>query len=384
MSAFKRFILSVLFLFMALMQGQTFTHSGYLYGGNGVGISGIPVSLYKRTATTTFTSNLTVRIFSTHAGNGSTTQYSQYPSTLEEMDRCFNTAYSNTVLKWTGTLPATTALNWNSSNQLSALGAAVPNGGEFFSTEVTGTFVPKETGTYYFGVNSDDGGDILIDNTLVTSYYGGHGMSGPVYGGIYLNAGQSYAFKARMQEYGGGEGLAVVWRRPSQPYYTLQTDELGGTSSTSYSSWAVVSTSTTNTSGYYAFNVATGTGDEFYFTFSAPGLPALTNTDAQEANKYVLDKSLIKSKDYYRFDTNNDSRFTVSDVYSIFAKKNGILGAFQATPSTKILTASQWSIVNSSTSDLRSTYPGVQNITISNPTSGGTSNFYLLKVGYTN
>lgn len=171
--------------------------------------------------------NLGVKIFRTHAGNGSTSQYANYPGTLTEMDKLFSTAYSNTTLHWSGTMAISTALNWAGSNMLTSAGATVPGSGDYFSMEVSGTFTPVETGTYTFGVNSDDGGDIVINGSLVVSYYGGHGMGGPMYGSVYLTAGTAYAFKARMQEYGGGEGLAVVWKRPSQGSYTLQPTELG-------------------------------------------------------------------------------------------------------------------------------------------------------------
>lgn len=384
MNTFNKFILSILILFTSYMVGQTFTHSGTIFGGNGVGISGVPVSLFKRTTTTTVAANVTVKVFSTHGGNGNTSQYGPYPNNLTEMDNLFNTANSLTVLRWSGTMALSNALSWTNANQLSSFGATVPNGGEYFAVEVTGIFTPKETGVYWFGVNSDDAGDIVINNTLVTSYYGGHGMSGPIYGSISLIAGQSYTFKARMQEYGGGEGLAVVWKRPSQNFYTIYADELGGTTTTTTSAWALTSTLTTNTSGVYSFNVASGAGDEFYFTFSTPSLPALSNLDAQEAAKYVVGNSTIRSRDYYRFDTNNDSRFTVSDVYSIFARRNGILSNFQSTPASRIFTPTQWNSINTSTNDTRVSIPGVQTITVNNPTSGGTSNFYLIRVGYTN
>ena len=175
----------------------------------------------------TFGQNLNVKVFSTHYGNGNTSQYTAYPSPQSEMDKCFNTAYAATTLRWSGTMDMNTCLNWNSWTTLYYAGATIPNNGEFFSVEVTGIFTPVETGTYWFGVNSDDGGDILINNNLVVSYYGGHGMGGPIYGSVNLIAGTAYNFKARMQEFGGGEGLAVVWRRPSQGSFSLQGTELG-------------------------------------------------------------------------------------------------------------------------------------------------------------
>jgi hypothetical protein len=172
-------------------------------------------------------SNITnVKIYSTHGGNGSTSQYGQYPTITSDFDKLFNTAYSNTTLAWEGTMAGTTSLNHSSYVTLTNAGATVPNGGDFFSVEVSATFIPAETGTYSFGVNSDDGGDVFIGGSLVTSYYGGHGMSGPVYGNVSLTAGIKYSFRARYQEYGGGEGLIVVWKRPSQGTYSFQSSEL--------------------------------------------------------------------------------------------------------------------------------------------------------------
>ena len=46
-------------------------------------------------------------------------------------------------------------------------------------------------------------------------------------------AGTQYTIMARMQEFGGGDGLAVAWRRPSQNSYSIQPDEIV-TNSTSY------------------------------------------------------------------------------------------------------------------------------------------------------
>ena len=122
---------------------------------------------------------------------------------------------------------ATTCLNFTAWTTMTNAGASIPNNGDFYSVEVSGVFTPVETGTYFFGINSDDGSDLIINGTLVTSYYGGHGMGGYQIGSISLVAGTSYTFTARMQEYGGGDGMAVVWRRPSQGAYSLQPAELG-------------------------------------------------------------------------------------------------------------------------------------------------------------
>ena len=151
----------IILLFTNTLLGQ-FTYSGYIYNGNATGAINVPIKLYKQTSTTTANQNTSVRIFKTHNSNGSTNQYAQYPSTRSEMDRCFNTAYSNTVLYWSGTVSGAYSLNWNSYGTLVTGGASIPNGGEYFSAEVTFTFTPKETGTYTFGLTSDDGGDLWL------------------------------------------------------------------------------------------------------------------------------------------------------------------------------------------------------------------------------
>ena len=364
--------------------GQTFTYSGNIYGSNSTGISGVPVYLYKRTTTTTANANTTVRTFKTHASNGSTSQYAQYPMTRAEMDKLFNTAYSNTVLWWTGTVSAAYSLNFNAASTLTAGGASVPNGGDYYSTEVTFVFTPKETGTYSFGLTSDDGGDLwLMGYGNVIEWYGGKGTGQYLYGNVNLTAGTAYTFIARMQEYGGGDGLLVYWKRPSQAGYSLQTDEVGTTTTTT-SAWALQATSTTSALGAYSFSTPSGTGVEFYITFvpPTPTVPALL--DGTSTNSIVIGNTAIKSVDYFRYDVNGDNRFTVSDTYSILARKSGLISAFTPTPLSRIFNSTEWSTINLSTANLKVSYPGLQSVTINSPVSGGISNYYIFRLGNTN
>lgn len=366
-----------------LSNAQTFTYSGNIYGSNAIGLAGVPVSLYKRTTTTSVVANLTTKIFSTHNGNGNTSQYGTYSTTVSNMGYFVNTAYSNTSLRWSGLVAATTCLNWSSWSVLSNAGLTIPNSGEYFSEDVTATFIPKETGTYSFGITSDDGSDLLINGSLITSQYGGHGMGSYSYGTISMVAGTSYTFEARMQEYGGGEGLAVVWKRPSQGNYSLQTDEIG-TATTTTSAWALQTTSTTSALGAYSFSTPSPTGTEFYIAFTVPTPPVPTLSDGTTCNSIVVGNTAFKAIDYYRFDVNGDNRFTVSDTYSILAKKSGLLSAFTPTPVSRIFTTTDWSTINPSTANLKATYPGVQTITINTPTSGGSSDYYISRLGNTN
>ena len=71
--------------------------------------------------------------------------------------------------------------------------------------------------------------DLFINDVNVANHYGGHGINGlgSHTGTIELVSGESYSFRARMQENGGGEGLRVFWRKPSESSgWNIYTDEL--------------------------------------------------------------------------------------------------------------------------------------------------------------
>jgi hypothetical protein len=128
-----------------------------------------------------------------------------------------------------GTYDAGTLLNWSYWNMLTNKGIAVPNGGDRFSVVVSGFFTPEESGVYTFTCEGDDGVDLFIGGVNVANNYGAHGIAGlgSHTGTITLTAGTKYSFRARMQENGGGEGLLVFWRRPSESSgWNLNTAEI--------------------------------------------------------------------------------------------------------------------------------------------------------------
>jgi type IV pilus assembly protein PilY1 len=162
-----------------------------------------------------------------------------------------DTLFTNATLKQTGssTLPTWNSgennvpnvLNWMDTTTLASVtGVAVPNSGEHFATMVSGTFTPAETGEYRFTVEGDDAVDLFINGVLVAHHYGAHGTEalGTHTGTITLTAGQAYTFRARQQERGGGDGLRVFWRKPSQSGSSLwfqDGTELGGSAGNGHS-----------------------------------------------------------------------------------------------------------------------------------------------------
>ena len=157
-------------------------------------------------------------VYSTHAGNGSTTQYPSNAGTKADMDNIFNTNNSNTTLVKTGKTNSSKILDWQSSTELNTLGITPPNSGVFFAIKVQGTFIPLESGTYYITLESDDASDLFINGNAIISTYSGQAVPalGTHTGSISVTAGQKYFFEARMQQGGGGYGMRMFWKSPVQ------------------------------------------------------------------------------------------------------------------------------------------------------------------------
>ena len=103
-------------------------------------------------------------------------------------------------------------------------------------------------------------------------------------------------------------------------------------------------------------------------------------SDAQFFNQKVLNQNFV-SKDYYRMDINQNGILTITDVYLNYLKIVGLNFPI-GTPTYRMFTSTQWNIINTSTNNLTSTYPGVQSLTITNPSAGGNTNLYLIRTGY--
>jgi hypothetical protein len=163
----------------------------------------------------------------TYYTQGSTTN----PTTEAGLDALFNTATVNPTVTFNATGIYTETISWGDTTSLSGAGGITKTKPAYlradnYSWMVEGYILAPETGTYTFGVDGDDACDIHVNGVNVANSYGGHGFysvwSGGVSGAntqksgtISLSAGQYYTFRARMQDGGGGDGIQVGWRKPS-------------------------------------------------------------------------------------------------------------------------------------------------------------------------
>ena len=162
--------------------------------------------------------------------------------------------------------------------------------------------------------------------------------------------------------------------------YVLEFDYIND-----YTPWSLYKTVYTDSNGKYTISETTTPATEWYFVIDTPTpVTSLLYSDAYGANTKAISR-IFTSLDYYRYDVNNDGRINISDTYYIFMKKLGRLPTWGASlPNKRLFTSTEYTTINSSTSDLRSTYVGSQSITITSPVSGGSSNYYLVNTGYSN
>ena len=117
-------------------------------------------------------------------------------------------------------------INFTSQSHLESVTGNVSD--DNFSVSVSGYFIPQETGTYTFTCEGDDGVFFLLNGSVVASHPGGHGTQsiGNHTGTESLTAGTKYTLNAYMQERGGGIGLRIFWKTPSNSSWTIHASEI--------------------------------------------------------------------------------------------------------------------------------------------------------------
>ena len=162
--------------------------------------------------------------------------------------------------------------------------------------------------------------------------------------------------------------------------YVIEFDYVVG-----FTAWVLHQTVYTNSLGYYSFSQSTNPSTEWYIQIDIPTpTTTISNNDAISANNKVISRT-FNSLDYYRYDVNNDGNINITDVYRIYMRISGRFSTWGGSlPNTRLFTSSQYNTINTSTSDLRSTLPGTTSITITSPTSGASSSYYLINTGYSN
>ena len=326
-------LIHIFILFYFTAYTQTFTHSGYVYNANEIGIPNIPVKVYKRT-----TPNL--------QGFTQQTNYNGHSY--------YRSIYTDS---WLGAKAACEAMN----GHLVTMGSQAENDFVFntWPSGWIGFYQNKNLPSY----SEPYGAWVWVDNTPVTytKWNGGEPNDA---------GGEDYA-----QFVGGGfwnDLPSGVWLN-----YVLEFDYIVTTSS-----WSLVTTVVTNAQGQYNINLPTNPSIEWYLEIGGLVLPSLTANDVQNVLNTIITNS-VNAKKYYLQDVNNDSKITISDAYYINGMISGRFGTWlNPTPSYRMFNPIEWNTIKNSNANLKTTYPGTQTITVNSPVSGGTTNIYLLRTGF--
>jgi hypothetical protein len=253
----------------------------------------------------------------------------------------------NGVLSDAGELVHQYNFSWNGTHTKTAtftVPTTVFNGQVYLRFMMVYANVPALCGTYAYGNTFDF-------KTTITGAVSPYNHSGFIYGSE-------------------GTGIANV---PVKLFKKL----------TSETTYTLHGTYNTNANGQYS--IVTNLNAPLYnFQIVVDALTVANPvvSDAQFFNQIVLNQN-FGSKDYYRMDINQNGILSITDVYLDYIKILN-LGFPSGTPIYRIFTSPQWSTINSSTSNLTSSLPGVQSLTIDNPTNSGTTNLYLIRTGYAN
>jgi hypothetical protein len=152
----------------------------------------------------------------------------------------------------------------------------------------------------------------------------------------------------------------------------------------SQTAYTLYNTYNTDATGKYTITTSVSTSIyDFSIEISNLSFPPPGTTDAQYFNQKVLTQA-FNARDYYRADANNNNLISIADIFLIYFRISGGISSWTtySTPGYRIFDSSQWIVINGSNTNLKSTYPGLQVITLSNLTHNGTTNFYIIKTGY--
>ena len=318
--------LIIFLLFTNDLLGQ-FTYSGYLYNANGSGANNVAVKLYRRT-------NSTITGFTNQQNyNG----HSYYRSTGSAT---WTTARSNCVSMGGYLVTITT------SGEQSFIFNIWPSGWIGLTDEVNEGTWRWVTGETYSYTNWNSGEPNNAGNEDYVQF-----VSNGRWNDLPNNVSLPYVLEFN---------------------YIVTT-----------SSWTLYKTIYTNSSGYYSISEAYDPSKEYYIEIDAPTrVQAYTTSDIQAVSNIILGKTTRNGLSFHRFDVNDDGVISIADKYYVAARKVGIFSKWRIAPDVRIFTTAQYNSIVASTTNVRSSYPGVSTHTTGTLTSGGTLNLYIIAPGY--
>ena len=386
-----------IFLFVTTLglNAQEFSHSGYVYDGNEIGVQNIEVQLHTRSISSYEITNPTYSNFSYNGG-----------TSLNGCDDCvqgpFNIGFNFTYFGNTYSQFYVSSNGWIgfSANQTNGYVAQfLPNGSApknailadwedlFPSSGQMNYYVTGSAPNRQMVFNFNDVPFYGCRSTVVrwqivlsetTNEIDINFQSKPQCGGSAATLGLTNITGSQVVPVGGKN--AVQWSVTQPISYKFRPSEI-------QTNFLVQNSVLTDVSGRYSFS-STGldiNNYQFKIVVPTPNTTSLfSNQDASHVIDLVLGRQSITAKEYYRLDLNNDGIISVSDAFYSYSLVSGLKNSFGSLPSVRFFTQSEWNTIKTSTLNLKTSITGSQTMSILSPVTNATTNFYLLTTGYSN
>jgi hypothetical protein len=384
--------LSLIVINIFIINAQPFSYSGYVYGANDQGLVNVPVSLYGKRIDpfeVTFPTYNTATAFNVGTVVPSSDDVTHGPFNIGFTFNFFGNNYTQFYIGsngWIGFTPGQTT---------GYTAAYIPNAGSPKNVIMADweDLFPGSANIYYTTIGTAPNRKLVVNFNAVPHYGCRSNLhtfqfvlhettnvidvnyaSKPLCAGNNATAGLVNIDNTNVVPVGGRN--ASTW---SVTNYSVRY-----TPSAAETTFSLKGTYLTNSIGYYSI-VPNLDAQSYQFEVRLENLTlnGLTNYEARYPIQMTFNNTAMNSKLYYLMDINGDGRITVSDSYNIYGKMSGRFPIWSTSPNYRIFTPAQWNVIKLGINDLRQTYPGVQSMTIT-PVNGGSTNFYLIRTGFTN
>ena len=375
-----------------IINAQPFSYSGYVYGANDQGLSNIPVSLYGKRVDpfeVTFPAYNTATAFNVGTVVPSSDDVTHGPFNIGFTFNFFGNNYTQFYIGSNGWIGFT-------AGQTTGYTAAyIPNAGSPKNVIMADweDLFPGSANIYYTTIGTAPNRKLVVNFNAVP-HYGCRSNLHTFQFVLYETTNVidvNYASKPLCAGNNATAGLVNIDNTNVVPVggknasaWTVTNYSVRYSPSAAETVFSLKGTYLTNSSGYYSI-VPNLDAQSYQFEVRLENLTftGLSTYEARYPIQMSFNNTTMNSKLYYLMDINGDGRITVSDSYNIYGKMSGRFPIWATSPNYRIFTTAQWNVIKLGIADLRPTYPGVQSMTIT-PVNGGSTNFYLIRTGFTN
>ena len=384
-------ILTLTFNFF-IVDAQPFTYSGYVKGSNEQGLQNIPVNLYgKRTDPyeITFPSYSTATAYNTGTVIPSSDDVTHGPFNIGFTFTFFGNSYTQFYVGSNGWI------GFSGGQTTGYVAQYIPNASSPMNVILADweDLFPGSSNIYYTTIGSAPNRKLVVSFYNVPHYSCNtnlHTFQFVLYETTnvidvnYLSKPQCGSSNATAGLVNSNNTNVVPVGGKNASQWNVTNYSVRYTPSTPETNFSLKGTYYTNASGY--FNMVPNLDAQSYqfeVRLENLSMPNLTNNEAIYPIQISQNALPMTSKLYYQMDINSDGVITVSDSWNLYGKISGVFNNWSGSPAYRIFNQTEWNVIKIGTTNLKSTYPGVQSMTIT-PTNGGSTTFYLVRTGFTN